>query len=116
MVAALSASRGNHGAKPMSQFLSLPLQLKKDQIGKEYIHFVHALDGLPEVGYFRGVHWDARIYSIHRYFNRIEIRSEPTSLYFDSQNPLHRARFANVTRAVLVRALIVAGGSRPGAS
>ena len=109
-----TARPGLFGLHQNKETGELHLQLKKDQIGKEYIHFVHALDGLPEVGYFRGVHWDARIYSIHRYFNRIEIRSEPTSLYFDSQNPLHRARFANVNRAVLVSTPIEAEDDKTG--
>ncbi len=93
---------------------ALYLQLKKDQIGKEYIHFLHAMDSLPEAGHFRGDHWDARIYSIQRYFNRIEIRSEPSSLYFEDQHPLHRARFANVNRAVLVSTPIEAEDSKTG--
>ncbi len=93
---------------------ALYLQLKKDQVGKEYIHFLHVLDGLPEAGNFRGVHLDTRIYSIERYFNRIEIRAEPTSLYFDSSHPLHRARFANVNRAVLVSTPIEAEDPKTG--
>lgn len=90
------------------------LQLKKDQIGREYIHFVHVLDAIPEFGYSRGDQSDARIYSIERYFNRIEIRSEPTSLYFDSSSPLYRARFANVNRAVLVSTPIEAEDKKTG--
>jgi hypothetical protein len=93
---------------------TLYLQLRKDQIGKEYIHFLHVLDALPEAGSFRGAQSDARIYSIQRYFNRIEIRSEPSSLYFDSQNPLHRARFANVNRSVLVSTPILAEDDKSG--
>jgi len=93
---------------------ALYLQLKKEQLGKEYIHFVHVLDALPEAGSFRGVHLDARIYSIERYFNRIEIRAESSSLYFDSRNPLHRARFANVNRAVLVSTAIEAEDKKTG--
>lgn len=93
---------------------TLYLQLKKEQIGKEYIHFLHVLDALPEAGAFRGVHLDARIYSIERYFNRIEIRSEPSSLYFDSRHPLYRARFANVNRAVLVSTPIEAEDGKTG--
>jgi len=109
-----TAQPGLFGLHQNKETGELYLQLKKDQIGKEYIHFLHALDALPEVGYFRGVQQDARIYSIQRYFNRIEIRSEPSSLYFDSRNPLHRARFANVNRAVLVSTPIVAEDGRTG--
>ena len=93
---------------------ALYLQVKKDQVGKEYIHFLHVMDAVPEAGNFRGVHLDARIYSIERYFNRIEIRAEPTSLYFDSKHPLYRARFANVNRAVLVSTPIEAEDPKTG--
>lgn len=93
---------------------ALYLQLKKEQVGKEYIHFVHVLDALPEAGNFRGVHLDTRIYSIERYFSRIEIRAEPTSLYFDSGHPLYRARLANVNRAVLVSTPIEAEDPKTG--
>ena len=93
---------------------TLYLQLKKDQIGKEYIHFMNAVDAIPETGYFRGEQWNARIYSIQRYFNRIEIRSEPSSLYFDEWSPLHRAQYANVNRAVLVSTPIEAEDNKTG--
>ncbi len=109
-----TATPGLFGLHQNKETGVLYLQLRKDQIGKEYIHFLHVLDALPEAGYLRGDQFDARIYSIQRYFNRIEIRSEPSSLYFDSRNPLHRARFANVNRAVLVSTPIEAEDSKTG--
>lgn len=109
-----TARAGLFGLYQNKETGALYLQLKKAQIGKEYIHFLHILDALPESGYFRGEHFDARIYSIERYFNRIEIRGEPASLYFDSRNPLHRARNANVNRAVLVSTPIRAEDSKTG--
>ena len=93
---------------------ALYLRIGKDQIGKEYIHYLYVTDALPEFGTFRGDQSGARIYSIQRYFNRIEIRSEPSSLYFDERNPLHRARFANVNRAVLVSTPIAAEDNKTG--
>ncbi len=109
-----TAQPGLFGLYQNKETGTLYLQLQKDQIGKEYIHFLHAMDAIPETGYFRGEQWDARIYSIQRYFNRIEIRSEPSSLYFDDQSPLHRARYANVNRAVLVSTSIEAEDARTG--
>jgi len=109
-----TARAGLFGLYQNKETGALYLQLKKDQIGKEYIHFLHVLDALPEAGYFRGLQLDARIYSIQRYFNRIEIRSEPSSLFFDSSNPLHRARHANVNRAVLVSTPIEAEDGKTG--
>jgi hypothetical protein len=109
-----TAQPGLFGLYQNKETGTLYLQLRKDQIGKEYIHFLHAMDAIPETGYFRGEQWDARIYSIHRYFNRIEIRSEPSSLYFDERSPLHRAQYANVNRAVLVSTPIEAEDSKTG--
>ncbi len=109
-----SALPGLFGLYQNKETGALYLQLKQDQIGKDYIHFLHAMDAIPETGYFRGEQWAARIYSIQRYFNRIEIRSEPSSLYFDEQSPLHRARYANVNRAVLVSTPIEAEDSKTG--
>ena len=109
-----TAKPGLFGLYQNNETGALYLQLKKDQIGREYIHFLHGMDALPESGHLRGEHWDARIYSIQRYFNRIEVRSEPSSLYFDSRNPIHRARFANVNRAVLVSTPIEAEDSKTG--
>ena len=109
-----TAQPGLFGLYQDTETGTLYLQLRKEQIGKEYIHFLHVMDALPEVGNFRGVHLDAHIYSIERYFNRIEIRSEPSSLYFDSRHPLYRARFANVNRAVLVSTPIEAEDKKTG--
>lgn len=109
-----TAQPGLFGLHQNQETGALYLQLKKDQVGKEYIHFLHIMDALPEIGSFRGAHFDAHIYSIERYFNRIEIRSEPSSLYFDSKHPLYRARFANVNRAVLVSTPIEAEDPKTG--
>jgi hypothetical protein len=109
-----TAQPGLFGLHQNKETGALYLQLRKDQVGKEYIHFLHIMDALPEIGSFRGVHLDAHIYSIERYFNRIEIRSEPSSLYFDSKHPLYRARFANVNRAVLVSTPIEAEDPKTG--
>lgn len=108
------ASPGLFGLHQNQDTGELYLQLKQEQIGREYIHFAQVLDAVPETGSFRGVHLDARIYSIQRYFNRIEIRAEPTSLYFDRGHPLHRARLANINRAVLVSTPIEAEDRKTG--
>lgn len=109
-----TAQPGLFGLHRHKETGALYLQLKKEQVGKEYIHFVHIMDSLPEIRFGRGEHLDSRIYSIERYYNRIEIRAEPTSLYFDSNHPLHRARFANVNRAVLASTPIEAEDPKTG--
>ncbi|TDQ47111.1 zinc-dependent metalloprotease [Permianibacter aggregans] len=93
---------------------TLYMKLKRAQLGKEYIHFIQSADGLPEVGQFRGAYWGSRLYSIDRYFNRIEIRSENTSFYFDPSNPLSKAKDANINRPVLASVTIEAEDEKSG--
>ena len=50
----------------------LHMLIKEDQIDKEYIHFVHGLNGQLNAGVFKGNYRGARIFKLNRYFNRIE--------------------------------------------
>lgn len=84
------------------------LQITKDKIGKRFIHFCYTLDGVAEAGLTRGGFLDDKVFSIEKYYGRIEFISENTSFYFDSTNALHRAANANINRAPLVSAKIVA--------
>jgi len=80
----------------------------KDQLDKEYIYLAVTADGVVEANHFRGDYRDNRVISLHRYFDRIELRSENTAYYFDPQSPLARAASANISSAVLAVAKIVA--------
>ncbi len=92
----------------------LYIRFSKTQLGGEFIHVVQIQNALPEVGYLSGDYLAARIYSINRHFDRVEIRSEPTSLYFDRSHPLYRARHAGVTRSILASAVIAAEDEKSG--
>ena len=50
--------------------------VKKDQLNKEYIHFVHGLNGQLNAGVFKGSYGGAKVIKLNRYFNRIEFEVE----------------------------------------
>ncbi len=77
------------------------LEIKKDQIGKEYIYFNHIQDGVVGSGFFRGQYRGSKIFSIQKHFDKIEFVEENTSYYFDPENALHNAQTANIRSAPL---------------
>ncbi|MCH8569356.1 MAG: zinc-dependent metalloprotease [Balneolales bacterium] len=85
---------------------STKMLITEDQIGKEFIYWGHTVDGVPQVGHFRGNYRDNKIFTIERYFDRLEFIVQNTSFYFDPENPLSRAESANISRSVLFSAKI----------
>ena len=86
----------------------MSMVLKNDQLGKEFIYFVHARDGQRNSGVLRGVYRGSKIITLNRYFNRIEFEIQNHSFYFDPDNPLSRASDANISTAILASEFIVA--------
>lgn len=85
---------------------STKMLITEDQIGQEFIYWGHTVDGVVQVGHFRGNYRDNKVFSIQRYYDRIEFVVENTSFHFDEDNPLSRAAGANISPAVLVSAKI----------
>lgn len=77
------------------------LEIAANQIGPEFIHFSHTLDGVPELGHFRGAFGDESVFTIRRHFDRIEFVTVNTGFYFNPDNALSRASDANVSDAIL---------------
>lgn len=87
------------------------LLVKQEQIGKEFIYFSHVADGVLEAGFFRGAYRNEGIFSVRRYFDRIELVGENTSFYFDGTNALKKAEQANINRPVLASQKIEAANA-----
>lgn len=77
------------------------LEIREDQIGKEFIYFNHVADAPVESGYFRGNFGASKIIRFERHFDRIDIIQENTSFYFDPESELSRASKANINNPVL---------------
>lgn len=84
------------------------MQINGDQLNKEYIHFSQVIDGPVDIFSMRGAYSDGKIFSITRYFDKIQITRENTSYYFDPENSLSRAKDANINRPVIFLEKIVA--------
>lgn len=88
--------------------------IKKDQLDKEYIYFSHTVDGVLEGGHFRGSFRDNKVFTIKRYFERIEFITLNTAYYFDPNNALSKAKDANINNAVMISEKIEAEDKEKG--
>lgn len=84
------------------------LGIKNSQLDQEFIHFGYVLDGVPEVGIYRGRFLGEKIFIIRKHFDRLEFVVRNTSFYFDPENALSRAAEANISDAVIASLKIVA--------
>jgi len=86
---------------------ALLMKIKKDQIGKEFIYFSHTADGVLPAGHHRGSFRYNKIFSIQRYFNRIELVMENSGYYFNPENAISKSAGANINRPVLASLKII---------
>ena len=87
---------------------SVFMQIAKDQVNKEFIYFAGTVDGVAAVGSFRGQFRDNKVFSVRKYFNRIEFVTEETSFYFDPKSALSLSADANRSKGVLFSQTIAA--------
>ncbi len=80
---------------------SLHMVVKKDQLGKEFVYFMHVVDGVTSAGYFRGAFANNDVFSIRKNYNKLEFVTQNTAFYFDPASPLARAAGANISPAVV---------------
>ena len=75
--------------------------VKRDQLGKEFIYFIHIANGVVDAGFFKGAYGPSFIFTIERRFDKLEIVRQNTNFYFDPDNAISRASAANISPAVL---------------
>jgi len=80
---------------------SLMMEVREDQLGKEFIYFSHTADGVLEGGHFRGQYRNQKVITFKKDFDRIIIGEENAHFYFDPENNLSRAKDANISPAPL---------------
>ena len=86
----------------------LSMLIAKEQLEKEFIHFVHGLNGQINAGVLKGGYRGARVMKLNRYFNRIEFEVQNDAFWFDPESPLSKAADANISTAILASSVIVA--------
>jgi len=86
----------------------LSMLIQKEQLGQEFIHFVHGLNGQLNAGVFKGSYRGANVIKLNRYFNRIEFEIQNNAFWFDPNTALSKASDANISTAILAATYIVA--------
>lgn len=77
------------------------LNIKEEQLNKEYIYFNHIENAPPRTGYFRGSFGGSKIIRFNKNFERMEILQENTDYFFDPENAISKASLANINTPVL---------------
>ncbi|RHW76839.1 zinc-dependent metalloprotease [Colwellia sp. RSH04] len=75
--------------------------IKEEQLDTPLLHFAQTVDGLADAGHFRGGYRGVKIIEFRRYFDRIDIVTKTPRYLFDENNPISRAKDANISEAVL---------------
>lgn len=75
------------------------MEIRADQLGKEFIYFSHTADGVVEGGHFRGQYRRQKVFKIEKHFDQIEFVEVNPFFYFDPENALSRAASANISPA-----------------
>lgn len=75
--------------------------IKESQLDTPFLHFAQTVDGLADAGHFRGGYRGGKIIEFRRYFDRIDIVTKTPRYQFDENNPISRAKDANISEAVL---------------
>jgi hypothetical protein len=65
---------------------SVYMLLKKEQLEKEYIYFSYSADGVVAAGHFRGSYRDNKVFTIKRYFDKIEFIFEAKEFKYPASN------------------------------
>ncbi|MEQ9287457.1 MAG: zinc-dependent metalloprotease [Cyclobacteriaceae bacterium] len=93
---------------------SLKMLIKEEQLGREYIHFYYFENGIVQGRMNKGSFRGSKIFTIRKYYNKLEFITQNSSFYFDPENPLSRAADANVSNAILFSGKIEAGSPEEG--
>lgn len=87
---------------------ALYMVVKKSQLRQTFIYFSYTENGVVGAGHNRGSFKDNMVFTIERYFDKIEFIRKNTNFYFDPNNAISKAADANISNAVLVSQKIIA--------
>ncbi len=80
---------------------SLMMEVREDQLGKEFIYFSHTADGVVEGGHFRGQYRQQKVFKIEKHFKKLEFVEVNPYFYFDPDNAISKAKDANISNATI---------------
>lgn len=80
---------------------SLMMEIRADQLDKEFIYFSHTANGVVEGGHFRGQYRQQKVFKIQKHFNKVELVEINPYFYFNPENELSKAQDANISPAII---------------
>lgn len=80
---------------------SLHMEVRADQLDKEFIYFSHTADGVLDGGHFRGQYRTQKVLTFQKHYDKIEIVEQNPYFYFDPENEISKAGDANISAATL---------------
>lgn len=86
----------------------LYLEVTKDKINKEFIYFAHDINGVIDAGYAKGGYRENLVFSIEKYFDRLDFYIENVGFYFDSSNAISKSQHSNINRPLFLSEKVVA--------
>ncbi|MFN9518942.1 MAG: zinc-dependent metalloprotease, partial [Bacteroidota bacterium] len=86
---------------------SVYMVITKQQLNQTYIYFSYTENGVVGAGHFRGSFRDNMVFTIQRYYDRIEFVKQNTGFYFDTANAISKAANANISNSIVVSQKIV---------
>ena len=92
----------------------LQMVVNKNQLDKEFIYFSQIADGSMLSRTNRGKYQGSNIFSINKYYERLEFIVPNISYYFDEKLAISKSAKANVSDATVVSAKILASDDKEG--
>ncbi|MGC1205038.1 MAG: zinc-dependent metalloprotease [Flavobacteriaceae bacterium] len=94
---------------------SLQMIITEDQLNNEYIYFSQIADGVLDAGRInRGSYGGSKVFTVEKYFDKIEFITQNTSFYFDPENAVSKSKDANISKGNMASLKIEAQDSKAG--
>lgn len=87
---------------------SLYMAINKQHLNEHYIYFTYTENGPVNTGHYRGNFRETKVFSITKYYNRVEFATQNNTFYFDTLSALYKSKDANVIPGMIVSEKIVA--------
>ena len=87
---------------------SLFMEIDSSHIDNQFIYFCYTENGPVTTGHNRGSFRETKVFTIKKWYNRIEFVTDNNRFYFDSSSALYKAKDANVVEGMMVSEKIAA--------
>jgi hypothetical protein len=93
---------------------NLYLMVKKSHLNRQYIYFAYTENGVLQAGHFKGSFRDNKVFTVKKYFDKVEFVVQNTNFYFDSLSEISKAANANISNSTLLSLKPVAEDAESG--